>query len=71
MTTALNAGLINAPSKSGKGHASSVAARVSRTDDILSSSTLTGQFSVQPLGYFRFINFTIGFTKSNVSAAAS
>jgi hypothetical protein len=71
MTAALNAGLINAPSKSGKGHASSVAARVSRMDDILSTSTLTGQFSVQPLGYFRFINFTIGFTKSNVSAAAS
>jgi hypothetical protein len=71
MTTALNEGLVNAPSKSGKGHASSVAARCSRTDDILSSSTFTGQFSVQPLGYFRFINFTIGFTKSNVSAAAA
>jgi hypothetical protein len=69
-TGELVAGLVNAPSKSGRGHASSAVVRVSRTDDILSTSTLTGQFSVQPIGYFRFINFTIGFTKSNVSAAA-
>lgn len=71
ITSQLSASLITAASKSGRGHASSVAARVSRTDDLLSTSTLTGQISVQPLGYFRQITFTIGFTKSNVSAAAA
>ena len=70
LTYALDAALIQSPSKSGKGHASSVAGRVSRTDNLVTTETLTGQFSVQPLGYFRTISFTIGFTKSNVSAAA-
>lgn len=69
-TGELAAALIHAPSKSGKGHASSVSCRVSRTDDILGAGTCSGQFSVQPLGYFRQINFTIGFTKSNVPAAS-
>jgi len=70
ITGQLVASLISAASKTGRGHASSVAARVSRTDDLLSTSTLTGQISVQPLGYFRQITFTIGFTKANVPAAA-
>lgn len=70
MTNALVAALIQSPSKSGKGHASSVAGAVSRTDALVTSETLTGQFSVQPLGYFRTITFSIGFTKANVAAAA-
>lgn len=70
MTGELTTALVTAPSKTGKGHASSVAGRVSRTDDLVTTSTLTGQFSVQPLGYFRAIDFTIGFTKTNVPAAA-
>lgn len=62
--------LINTASKTGKGHASSVAARVSRNDDLASSAPMTGEFSVQPLGYFRTIAWNIGFTKTNTPAAA-
>lgn len=70
LTGQLEGALLNAPSKSGKGHASSVSARCNRTDNILSTSTLTGTCSVQPLGYARTIQFSIGFTKANVAAAA-
>lgn len=51
-------------------HASSVAARVSRTDAILSTSTLNVEGAVQPVGYGEQIPISLGFTKSTSAAAA-
>ncbi len=46
------------------GHASAVAGRIGRNDDILRTSTITGEFVVQPKGYGEHISFTLGFTRS-------
>lgn len=51
------------------GHVSAVSARVSRTDNIVSTKTLTGEVTVVPRGYAKAITFTVGFGK-NVPAAA-
>ena len=51
-------------------HASSVAARVSRTDAILSTSTLNVEGAVQPVGYGEQIPISLGFTKTTAAAAA-
>jgi hypothetical protein len=44
------------------GHASAVTTTVSRTDNISSTSTITVNIRMLPLGYTRFISVTIGFT---------
>jgi len=43
------------------GHASAATTTVSRTDNIISTSTITVNIRVIPLGYLRFISVTIGF----------
>ena len=70
ITAQLTDALINSKSRSGKPHVSSVRGRVSRTDNILSTSTLTGTAAIQPAGYATAISFTIGFTGATVQAAA-
>jgi hypothetical protein len=51
-------------------HASSVSARISRTDPILSTRTGSVDLAVQPKGYFKRINVTVGMTRATATAAA-
>lgn len=63
LTSQLNAVLVQ------PAHASSAAARVSRTDLILSTSTLNVEGAIQPVGYAETIPLSLGFTRTTSAAA--
>jgi hypothetical protein len=65
LTTQLAAVLIDSAPQ----HASSVAARVSRTDNILSTGQLSGEFSVVPKGYAETIVFSVSFARTLAESA--
>lgn len=65
LTNQMSAALIQSQPR----HASSVAARVSRTDDLLGAGNMTGEFSVQPKGYAENVDFTIALTRTTQSAS--
>jgi hypothetical protein len=50
------------------GHVSAISFTLSRTDNLLSTSTLTGKVRIVPLGYLRGIEVTIGFNNPALSA---
>jgi hypothetical protein len=63
LTFSLNAALVQPT------HASSAAAKVSRTNDILATGTLSVEGAVQPVGYAETIPISLGFTRSTTSAS--
>jgi hypothetical protein len=50
------------------GHVSSAILELSRTDNLLSTTTLTGKVKIVPLGYLRAIEVTIGFNNPALEA---
>lgn len=65
LTNEMSAALIQSQPR----HASSVAARVSRTDDLLGAGNMSGEFQVQPKGYAENVDFTIALTRTTQPAA--
>lgn len=50
------------------GHVSAMSFSLSRTDNLLTTSTITGKVRIVPLGYLRGIEVTIGFNNPALSA---
>ena len=57
----LRAALMAAPQVSGGGFAGGDFVKLSRTDNLLSTRTLTGQGRLVPLAYVEFLSFGLGF----------
>lgn len=50
-------------------YSSSVGAKVNRAQNILATGILKGEFAIQPKGYFRSIQFSIGLTRTTTPAS--
>lgn len=53
------------------GSVSALDAKVSRTDNVLSTTTLNGEFRVTPKGYAENINFSLGFTNPALTTVSA